>query len=70
MGAPQLITADKLTKNWPQAEVTTRELSHAKTSGRYWVLARPSSTGGLFARIRLGWGVLTGKYDALRWIGQ
>ena len=70
MKAPQLITADALAKGWPQAEVKTTELSHAKTSGRYYALARPLALGGLLTRLRLAWGVMTGKYDALRWIEQ
>ena len=70
MKAPQLITADSLLKEWPQAGVRTKEMSRAKTSGKYWVLARPIALGGLVTRLRLAWGVLTGKYDALRWIEQ
>jgi len=71
MITPQLITADSLAKNdWEQTEVYTEKLSKADTKGRYWVLARPYSIGGIPKRIRLAWGVFTGKYDALKWIEQ
>lgn len=37
-----------------------------------WTPARPLSYGGigLFKRIRLAWGVFTGRYDALDWEDQ
>jgi hypothetical protein len=68
MPVPQLISADSLARDWPMKKVRTKEMSHAKTSGWYWVLARPMAIGGLLTRARLAWGVFTGRYDALRWI--
>ena len=32
-----------------------------------WVPARPLGLFSLRRRIKLAWGVLTGKYDALKW---
>lgn len=46
--------------NWPQAGLK---------DGRY-VLARPIRFAPLLHRIRVAWGVFTGKYDALKWTEQ
>jgi len=35
-----------------------------------WFLARPEGTGWIVWRIKLAWGVLCGKYDALKWGGN
>lgn len=34
-----------------------------------WVPSRPVGYFSLYNRIKLAWGVFTGKYDALRWPG-
>ncbi len=60
---PNLILADHLRnhpEDWPEAGLP---------DGR-WVAARPLSMGSLLTRLKLAWGVFTGKYDALRWIEQ
>lgn len=39
--------------------------------GQYtWVPARSHGYYSFKTRIKLAWGVFTGKYDALRWPGQ
>lgn len=43
-------------QNWPTAAQI----------GNCWVPARPLRAPFVW-RVRLAWGVLTGKYDALRW---
>ena len=35
--------------------------------GKKWVPARPLGLFSLRNRLRLAWGVFTGKYDALQW---
>ena len=35
-----------------------------------WKMARPEGLWGLRSRLRLAWGVFTGKYDALKWHRQ
>ena len=34
-----------------------------------WVMARPIGYFSLRSRLKLAWGVFTGKYDALQWEG-
>ena len=59
MSAPNLFWARQL-KEWP-----------CETAGKLGVyhMARPIGFQGMFLphRIRLAWGVFTGKYDAVRW---
>ena len=40
----------------------------AEIDGR-WIKARPIGYSPISTRIRLAWGVFTGKYDALKWGG-
>ena len=71
MKAPSLIdvrrlsSMDMLRNNWPLIEFTL-PLSGIK----YWALARPEGYYSLGNRIKLAYGVFTGKYDALKWEGQ
>lgn len=60
-GVPNLITADSLL-TWDV---------HAENEIGKWVLARGLGWQGLCfrRRLKLAWGVFTGKYDALRWNG-
>lgn len=37
---------------------------------KIWVAARPLDYRSFIGRLREAWGVLTGKYDALKWEGQ
>lgn len=60
---PQLIKADNLTQNHPQAMMR-------EAHGDVWVLARPMSWGTLLTRIKLAWLVFTGECDALKWYRQ
>lgn len=60
MRGTSLIGADEL-KSWPASAEVAR--------GR-WALARPLGMGGFWHRLRLAWGVFTGRYDALRWERQ
>lgn len=57
-GAPNLFLADQL-RDWGVA---------TEIDGR-WVAARPLGYQGWMPlhRLRLAWGVFTGRYDALRW---
>jgi len=53
-----IYNADELASDWPKTHIDKR-----------WVLARPLS-GPLVWRIKAAYGVLIGKYDALRWYRQ
>lgn len=61
---PQVIIADRLLDNWTVCG--KQELGRRDRC----VLARPMSRGGIMTRLRLAVGVFTGKYDALKWVGQ
>lgn len=63
MSVPQIIHADQLTKDWPRVEIVD-------AAGRGWMLVRPYALGNVITRVRLAWGVFTGKYDALMWFKQ
>ena len=58
-GAPNCYTPEQLQK-WDVA----REGNEGN-----WVAARPMQLRGFFLRrrLKLAWGVFTGRYDALRW---
>lgn len=60
--SPALHLADNLRHkpDWPQAGLD---------DGR-WVMARVEGYYSIQVRLRLAWGVFTGKYDALMWIKQ
>ncbi|MCM5682940.1 hypothetical protein M8A51_25740 [Schlegelella sp. S2-27] len=58
MRTPLLIAADDLKGNWPLRSA----------DGGKWVAARPHSYGPWWWRFRLAFGVLIGRYDALRWL--
>lgn len=59
IGETMIYNADSLRKDWPQAWLK---------DGR-WVLARPLS-GPFVWRLKAAWGVLVGRYDALKWTDQ
>lgn len=56
---PDVYTADYISK---ESRSTLSEYSSGK-----WTPARPLSIGGLWIRIKLAFGVFTGRYDALDW---
>lgn len=60
---PQLYTPESLDK-WDVS------VNIGETIKGNWVKARPLSINSLSKRIKLSWGVFTGKYDALHWNGQ
>lgn len=64
---PQVILADRLATGWPSTELKAASTESIRC---FWALARPMSMGGLGQRIRLAWGVFTGRYDALQWVQQ
>lgn len=62
MNSPSIYTADHL-RDWG----VSKELKNGR-----WVYARPLGYQGLCLRqrLKLAWGVFTGRYDALYWINQ
>lgn len=63
MYKPGLYSADEL-RNWAMSK---------EISGNRWVACRPIVLDDIpswFMRLALAWGVLTGRYDALFWVGQ
>lgn len=66
MKVPQLIHADDLADDWPQAGL---EMGPCISSSVRYVLARPIALGGFITRMRLAWKVFTGAFDALKWDG-
>ena len=61
--APQLIRVEELTKWDAFSSVPYPDNPKQKM----WVKARPIGYFSLFSRLRLAWGVFTGKWDALEW---
>jgi len=48
-----------------------RDLVNIGTSDdEQWVVARPTTPSEWRMRVKAAWGVLIGKYDALKYIGQ
>jgi len=76
--APQIILARDLADRefpWPLVKLAPKTDSVGLTTFTFsdqetWFPARPLSLGGFLTRVRLAWGVFTGRYDALRWDNQ
>jgi len=71
MKAPNLIHAEDLRYDyeWPSVEINTDKYV-SSTSSKLSRLKRPKSKSNIFDRIYLAYGVLIGKYDALKWDSQ
>jgi hypothetical protein len=64
MREPNLFLADDISNEWPTKSINTA----IDTFSDPWVLARPKpSNYGIARRLHITLGVLTGKYDAVRW---
>lgn len=68
MPGPHLFTPEQLRGDWPKKELC--QLDADGVIHFSYAMARPTVYPTFWTRLRLAWGVLVGRYDALWWRGQ